>query len=437
MQGLLDAPRQNFTARNVLDALYWYPVVAYDAGYELLDSNDTPVYDLSEYLVKTNSQVSRDCNADVHGTCLLNTEYPHNWGVDRVKVYFLAACDTVPLGPIRFDLGVFVLTAPGQELGTETPLYPATGYDKLYLLNTPIGDAYSIATGANVLSTAKSIILNVTGSSHVILDGTKSTGTVADPGMAWTVQDAETVTWLQVVNSLLAVISYRPLWCDQNGYYRSEPYVNPATRPSEVILGAGDTALARYLDPQWAQHVVVGKGNRSINRNAWNQPNWWRFVQAGLSFQPIEGSGQYTVQNLTAGPTSQEAAGRVIKAPIRVLQATGQADLQAQGDRIVAQAIATAESLPFSTCPIPLAGHFDILTLTDPTLPGEDVRRLVAQSWTLPLDGKDMEWNTNVAQAVDSGLWTGASPPARSILIDPIPYLGQTYQPSAPVPVRH
>lgn len=432
MQGLLDAPRQGFTARNVVDALGWAPVVAYDAGYELLDGNDNPVYDLSGYLVRSGSYVERDCNAAVHGTCLLNTEFPHNWGVDRVKIYYLIACNEVPLGPIRFDLGVFVLTAPGQQLGTATPLYPATGYDKLYLLNTPVGDAYSVASGAAVLAAVRAVVLAVTGSSHVILDGAKESSTLAAPGLTWSVQDAATTTWLQVVNALLDTVGYRPLWCDQNGYYRSEPYVDPATRPVEGIFGAGDTALSRFLDPFWWAHVVVAADNRSINRNAWNQPNWWRFVQSGLSFQPTEGSGQYTVQNLTAGPTGQQAAGRLIKAPIQVLQATGQADLQAQGDQIVAHQIATAETLPFSTAPWPLAGHFDVMTLADPTLPGADTRRLVAQTWRLPLDGKDMDWNTNIAQAVDGGLWTGAAAPPRPASDDPAPYLGSGYRPPTP-----
>lgn len=434
MQGLLDAPRQGFSRTDVLNGLGWYPTVAYDAGYELLDGNNNPVYDLSEYLVRPNSKVERNCNADVHGSCLLNTEYPHNWGVDRVKIYYLIACDAVPLGPIRFDLGVFVLTTPNQPLGDAVPIYPATGYDLLYLLNKPIGDAYSVAAGVNVLSTVRSIITAVTGSSFVILDGSKAASTVAVPGMTWTVQDAASVTWLQVVNALLATVSYRPLWCDQNGYYRSEPYVDPATRPSEFVLGAGDTAIARYLDAQgWQQHVIVGKDARSIARNAWNQPNWWRFVQAGLTFQPIEGNGQYTVQNLTAGPTSQQAAG-VIKAPIQILQATGQVDLQAQGDRIVAQVIASAESLTFTTAPLPIAGHYDVMTYADPTLPGAESRRVVAQQWTLPLDGKDMSWTTDIAQSVDGGLWVGAVPPSRPANVDPPPHLGGTYYPPTPHP---
>lgn len=427
MQGLLDPPRQNFTQRNLLDALGWYPIVGYDAGYELLDSQDNATADLSEYLVKSGSRVARDCNADVHGSCILNTEYPHNWGVDRVKIYYLAYCDAVPLGPIRFDLGVFTLVTPGQPLGTATPVYPSTGYDKLYLLNTPIGDAYTVAAGVNVLSTVRTVITTVTGSSHIILDGSKSASTLAD-AKSWSAADAASVTWLQVVNSLLSAVSYRPLWADWNGYYRSERDTDPATRPSEAVFGAGDTALSRFLDARWAEHVIVSDNNRSLNRTAWNQPNWWRFIQSGLTFQPIEGSGQYTVQNLSAGPTSQAATGRVIKAPVQVLSATGQADLQAQGDLIAAKAIATAESVTFSTAPWPLASHFDVLTLADPTLPGADTRRLVAQSWSLPMDGKDMDWVANVAQPVDGGLWSGnAAPPVRPVNIDPPPHLGQTY----------
>lgn len=431
MQGLLDPPRQNFTRQNLLDVLGWAPSVHWDTGYELLDSNDNPVADLSPYLVRSGSWVERNCTADVQGTALLNTEYPHNWGTDRVRPYYLLGCDSVPLGPVRFDLGVYVLTTPGQPLDTMTPVYGATGFDKNYLLNRPLGDAYSVPAGTAYIAAAKAAILAAGGGSHVIIDNTKAASTLPT-ALNWSVQDGESVTWLAVVNQLLKAISYRPLWCDQNGYYRSEPDVDPATRPSEFILSAGDTTVARFVDRRWHEHVIVGPTGRALQRDNWNTPNWWRFIQGGLTFAPTEGNGQYTVQNVSAGPTSQQAVGRVIKAPVRTLTASGQTDLAAQGDQIVAQTLATVEAVSFPTAPLPIAGHFDVLTYADPALPGADNRRVVAQSWHLPLDGGDMNWTTHIAQVVDDGLWVGASVPTRPPSYDPPPNLGWIYHPVTP-----
>lgn len=435
MQGFLDPPRQNFTAQNILDVIGWAPSVGVDAGYELLDSNDNPVADLSGYMSKSGSRVRRDCNAAIHGNLDLVTEYPHRWGVDRVRPYYLMSCPSVPLGPVRFDLGVFIVTTPGQALGVATPQYTVTGYDKLYLLERPMGDAYSIDAGTGYLAAVTAAIIAAGGGSHITLDGTKAAATLPR-ALSWSLQDAASTTWLTVINSLLAAIGYRPLWCDQNGYYRSEPYVDPASRTAELVLGGGDSATARYLDPNWDFHTIVSPQGRSINRESFNAPNYWRFVQSGLSFQPTEGSGQYTVQNLAAGPTSQQTAGRVIKAPVQFLTASGQADLAAQGDLIVAKALSEAEALTFKTGPVPLAGHFDILIYGDDSLPGADQRKVVAQTYDLPFDGSDMTWTALVAQAVDGGLWVTGDAPIRPASYDPPPQGGVTYRPPTPPPVR-
>lgn len=434
MQGLLEPPRQGFQTADVLQALGWSPDVSYDMGYELLDGNDNPVLDLSDQMVKTGSQAMRDCNADIQGSCSLVTRWAHNWGVDRVRPYYLIGCSKVPRGPIRFDVGVFILTTPGQPLGQAEPLYQATGQDKNYLLSNPIGDAYTIASGANYFTEIRAAIAAGGGGTHVTLDGSKSTATLPGP-LNWSIQDAATTTWLQVVNELLKAIAYRPLWVDQNGYYRSEPAVDPVNRAVEFILGAGDAAIARYLDPKWPLHTVVDPDNRSINRDSWNHPNWWRFIQQGLTFQPIEGSGQYTVQNLSSGPTSQAGVGRVVKAPPVFLNASGQADLQAQGDLIVARSVASAETLVFNTAPLPLAGHFDMLIYADPTLPGQDQRKVVAQSWIMPFDGKNMSWVTQVAQSVDSGLWTAGGTTANSPSFNP-PNMGHITYPTPTPPSK-
>jgi hypothetical protein len=121
-------------------------------------------------------------------------------------------------------------------------------------------------------------------------------------------------------------------------------------------------------------------------------PNWWRFVQNGLSFAPIEGSGQYTVTD-TSSPTGSDTTGMVIRKPV-FLDATDQANLVSQGDLIVAADKNVAETITLETAPLPIAGHADVLLYSNPRLPGGTVRKLVADSWSLPLAGSPlaMSW---------------------------------------------
>lgn len=411
MQGFTDDPRSGFTRQNILDLIGWSPEISYDCGMELLDNSNNPVYNLTDYLVNDEvAKVSHDCQAEIPGSATFTTEYNFNWGVDRVKLYYLMSCPRlVPNGPARFDLGVYIVTTPNQPLGDLNPQYPVAGYDVVYLLTSVIGDTYQVPAGTNYYTAINAAIQRALGVGvpfTLLLDQSKMTA-VVPTDMVWPLDSTDNQTrWLDVINDLLAAIAFQPIWADQVGAYRSGPNLDPAARPIEFILGAGYTPAVGYLDPNWNLHTIVRNEDRVITRDSWNAPNRWTFIQNNLDFEPVVGSGKYVVNNTATGPTSQAAlGGRVIQAAVQFLDASGQADLQAQGDKIVADAINGTESLNFYTAPLPLAAHFDILQLMDPTLPGTTAqRKLVNNKWELPLFGADMSWECTAAPP-DTANW--------------------------------
>lgn len=406
MQQLTAPPRAGFSPAQIMRLLTKDPSVSIDVGLDLLtpdggvqqSTTGQPVAadDLTAVLRPGGSTVQRDNFADIHGTCTLNLDQALNWGVDLVRPYMLLSSPAV--GTARFNLGCYLATSPTQQL-VSTPTYSVTGYDALVFLQVPIGATYTVPTGSNVLASVQQVITTAgfPWKGSLIADQTKRDA-VTQNDMVWPLASDTISTYLGVINDLLATITYRGLWCDQDGNYRADPYTAPGQRSSEFTLIAGDTQPGRQLDPDWASSQIVAPSDRTRTRDTWNAPNWWLFIQDNLDFTPVEGGGQYT-PTPPPGPLSEAAIGRRI-AKVVYLQATSQDDLVKQGDAIVAADTSIAETLHFQTFPLPIVGHFDVVTYTDPNLPDSDqlkIRKVQTSAWQLPLDGSDMTWDGEVA----------------------------------------
>ena len=408
MQALTAPPRSSYTTAQVLNALQNSPSVSYDYGLDLLYANGgaqqlaslQPLVqgDLSANVLKNEANaVAHDNYATVHGTCALTLDADLQWGYDMVRPYMLLSYPAFPgaaaVTGMRFNLGCYVVTSPSYML-TAQAKRPVIGYDPLYLLNNPVGSAYSVRAGANHLATVVSIINAQTTQwgGAFIYDPSNADRTLPTL-MSWPMDSSHTTTtWLNIINDLLAAIGYRGLWCDQDGNYRTEPYIAPPSRAKEYLLDAGNTARALINDAYSAQHQIVSTEQRQYSYDTWNVPNWWRFVVSNSTATPVEGAGQYTVQDISGGPTSQLVVGRVIRAPVQFLDAATQTDLVTQGNAIVTADKDVAETIQMNTAPLPIAGHFDVVGYSDEFLPDNQDRKLLAQSWTLPLAGGDMTW---------------------------------------------
>jgi hypothetical protein len=374
VQPLTADPRTAYTPAQIT-SLLTAPDLAVDYGVELLTPALALVADISADVA--GGTVRRDNLANVHGTVDLTITRALAWGAARVRPYQLMSSATAGVSGVRFNLGVFLVTTPSTPLA-ETPItYSITGFDQIYLLQAPINDSYFIASGSNVLTAVKAALTSAGIVAPVLLDSSASAAVLASD-LVFPLTSSESPTWIVVVNKLLASITYWGIWVDQDGAFRSGPYLVPASRPSEWTLTVGSLTTG------------IVSSDRTVVNDLWSAPNRWVFIRNGLPSAPTAGAGSYTVDNVSVGLSSQTSVGRVVPAPAVFLDAVDQANLQAQGDAIVAAAKRTTEVITCKLSPFPIAGHFDILTYSDAAL-GAD-RKVQCRSWSLPLDGSDMDY---------------------------------------------
>lgn len=371
MQPLVDPQYRPYTADQV-SGILTCRALQVASGLELLDDTDAFVADISDDLVAAGSKVSHNNIATIHGTATLNIARMLTWGAQRARPYMTLTDLDTGLSA-RWNLGVYVLATPTRPVGLTPETYQVTGSDKLYLLNGPVGDSYSVASGANVLAAAKAAITAADPAAVVVFDGSAASATLPN-ALTWPLASSTISTWLDVVNGLLKTISYQPVWCDWNGAYRSGPLQDPAVRSPEFAFTADDSLT-----------TIVGQ-NRTLTADLWNAPNWWRFVAQNWATTPTEGNGQYTVQNPSSGPASQAAVGRTVR-KVMYLNAADQASLQALGDQQVAADKRVVQSFQVNLGPMPAQWHLDVVSYTDSAAGGS--MKVATQSWSLNLDGSD------------------------------------------------
>lgn len=381
MQRLTAAPRDGLTEQQVFGLLH-ADALQVSAGCELLASDLTVVADISDDLV--DGSIERNMNATIHATCKLDLTRAAVWGSQLARPYMLLT-DVLRGVTARFNTGAYVLVTPEDVVGSEPRTYSVQGYDRVYLLDRPVGDSYTVPAGTEYLAAVRTAF-TAAGLTGVLLDGT-ATGKTLPIAMSWPLVNIETgtdgkkdqssvSTWLRVINDLLAAIGYRGVWADENGVYRSEPYQQPSVRGVEWTLDADSRA------------TLVG-ADRTRIADQWKRNNRWVFIQRNLAGDPppapVEGAGIYTVTEPTSG---------LVWTRVEEMDAADQAALIVQGDAIVAADRRRTETLKVTTAPLPIAGHYDVLTYADVALGG--ARKVQAIRWSLPLGGGDMTWDLEV-----------------------------------------
>ena len=346
-------------------------------GLELLDSTNAVVSDISSLLA--GGTVERQNYANVHGLCKLDIEGALAWGKDRVRPYMTLANNGISA---RFNLGVFVLTTPDAVRGESPIIYSVSGFDLLFLLQAGPCDTYVVTAGTTYLAAVQAVLTASGVGASLQLDGTLQSTTLPD-SMVWALAPGTDVSWLRIINDLLAAINYRGLWADENGTFRSAPYLAPASRPIEWTFDTSDKTTN-----------IVGE-TRTLASDVWGSHNWWRFVRTPMTVQPVEGAGIYTVTNASNGRTSVSALGRTVRAPIQFLAAADQASLVAQGDRFVASEQSISRTFTISVDPLPIAGHFDIVQFND----DGDSDRCQVTSWVIDLSGAQAQWTLEAVNA--------------------------------------
>jgi hypothetical protein len=143
-----------------------------------------------------------------------------------------------------------------------------------------------------------------------------------------------------------------------------------------------------YTPAHWPASKIVHRSKVSYAGDVFGVPNRLRYVQSGLDFDPTEGSGMFTYDNLTIPPADQTTLGGRVRRRTTSLPASGQDDLEKQAKADIKTTLSAAEQVQLVTIPWPLSWHYDQFQHVSPAYPGEPARMLEERTWTLPLDGK-------------------------------------------------
>jgi hypothetical protein len=338
------------------------------AGLELVDLALNAIEDLTDDFA--GGSVGRSNYATLHATSTLHISRELDWGKALVRPYYLMSDGT---NTARFNLGVYLTSSPRAEAGEQPVTHEVGGYDITHWLNTPVGEAYTVAAGVGYLAAAEAILID-RGILSYQIDQTRGSDVLASP-RSWPF--ADDVTWLNIINDLLAAVGYQGLWSDWDGRLRLQPYEAPVDRATEWLYNAdpdiGMLALKRAAIKDW-----------------FDVPNRWVFYWSkdpgGAA--PVEGAGIYVHVNTTNGPSSVAARGRVISARPEQIDVVDQDALVAAASAKIDADMRLKTTFEADSAPNPLHWHFDKVTLADPDL--GPIQDCVQVSWTLPLDGSDM-----------------------------------------------
>lgn len=347
------------------------PVLHIDGRLDLLDADDVFIEDISESFVLDGSSVEHGVYRTVHRTATLVIGRELEWGSQRLRPWLLLSADGETWW--RWPLGVFLPTVPERAVNDENePVWTVACMDKLDVLNTPIGAAYSVSGGANIVAAVRALI-TAAGETKTNLDSSSKTA-----GSARVFSFGDGWTELTTVNDLLGKIGYRALWVDRDGWYRAETYRSPSDLPvvwdystdsPTTTVGQQRTSTADFYG---AANQVVGV--RDV-------------VADDL---PETDAGLVARTNEVDGPTSIAArGGRTIRREI-----TGQ---YADHESLVTAVEAAlevekrvAQLVTINVSHNPIHSHFDVVNLRDDAI-GVNGRFLVTD-WVLPFStGQDMK----------------------------------------------
>jgi hypothetical protein len=372
MQPFVIPPRETLDDDTIVRLLRDSPGVVVGNGCEFIDQDLNIIEDITVDFV--GGSVSRNSYNNIHATASLSVarELPFGWAILRPYMTITDGVDTA-----KFRLGAYVTDTPERQLEEFPVIYQTTCTDILSLLDDQVGDSYAVATGAVYLTEIETI-LRSKGFSQFVIDPAAIAKTTPTPRV-WAFD--QNMTWLTIVNDLLAAIGYQGVWSDWDGRLRLHQYETPSTRSSEWTYDTEE--LTSMLGTK-----------RSTHRDFAKAPNRWIFVRQNNvdDTQPIEGNGIYIYNNIRDGDTSQEARmGRVITKKV-MIDAADQASLEAAAQITIDADQSIPVKVSATTNPNPLHWHFDVITIDDPAQ--GPVRRALATEWTLPLDGSEMshEW---------------------------------------------
>lgn len=137
-----------------------------------------------------------------------------------------------------WPLGVYIMSAPTARHETTGRSWDVTLKDKLAILDEDLmAETYSLDTGVNVVDAIRQVIADAGEANHAISADPR----VLSGPMAWPANTSR----LTIVQDLLKMLNFAPLWVDGWGAYIGEPFVDPQNRPVVETFQAGLDAIHR------------------------------------------------------------------------------------------------------------------------------------------------------------------------------------------------
>lgn len=378
MQNVTDAPRSALTIDEMNYLLTEAPSVDVDYGARVLNQDLTVDRDISGFIMG-GSSVTSDVAASIHRTCNLNMQLDAGLLPGDLVQPYMTLTDNDRGTSASFNLGVYLLTSPQPDLSLSPATSVYTGYDLIQLLNQPIGDTYEIAAGQDPIAAAAAVIGNLVPWAQVEYDYVDPDNPpLTDAVYSWPLDG--TTTTLQVVNGLLGLGSFRPVYVNWNGVFQMHPYVNPFFSPVEWIFDL--TSSNNTVDEE-----------RSSDQDLFGVPNWWRAVMNNLDATPVEGVTMFTFLDENTPITGLDARGYQVN-KVMFLDAVDYPNLIAQAVQQIEIDLLPVETFELRVFPLPLLWHRDIVQYIDEALDqlpnsSGDNRFCMVTNWVLPLDGTE------------------------------------------------
>ena len=284
----------------VIDNSYLYESRYETFKYELLTLQGG-VYKSSNFITNyvENADITIDFTRDIIGTANINIKNNEdiNYLTDLIRPWYV-------LNDLySFPMGTFMLMNPKKQSNGILVERPIQCYDlTLALDQDKTLVSTSFAAGSNVVDLIETLLISVgTWVKYNIVDSTS----VLAENVCYELGKSK----LFIINSLLNMINYYPIWCDGNGVFRGIPWSESANITHDFI----DNEFSLYesgieLDLNYAEmynRVVII--NNQLNEDTAPLYKVWTFEDEGLSLHPFSYTsiGRYVTKIFNSEAVSQ------------------------------------------------------------------------------------------------------------------------------------
>ena len=269
-----------------------------------------------------------------------------NWLADEVEVILI-------IDGVQSPLGVFSAAKAPETDDDETKTVSVQAFDRCWRVrDTRVESRPYWAAGTPYLDAVEQMIVSA-GVNRII----------AIPNDAAFYTDRE--DWdigtsnLEIINDLLAEISYKPLWFDGEGVAMLEPFSVPTAESIEHTLSDLVERVSGMPDPAKIERLIGKKITRTTD--VYEAPNVWICVCDNPDFPaPLVAVSE---NNNVNSPLSTVRRGRRIVKKVDVKNIASQLELQNYADTLRNQSMISGEIIELKTALLPGYGVDDVVAL--------------------------------------------------------------------------